>query len=309
MNWFIKALSFKVMSVVPGGASLYRYVQWNWTKSIVATKVRVGQKIDVGMSYINWLLANGFSLERIRKMRHLDLGAGWHPSIPLLFYRMGMRNQVLADVAPLLSRSTFVDALSLCEDILSDTSHEACQHFDGASYPQVLPSDEFADLTQKFSMTYHAPYFDWVSESSESVDLVTCTQVFMHLDREILESCFAMMFRVLKPGGIFMSPVHLFDIYSNSDSDISIYNHLKYSSSFWNSVVNSELMPFGRLKSPDFREALEKAGFEILTFDITRGSEEEKASLKDLPVHSEFSQRYDLDVLSEKHLFFVARKP
>jgi len=309
MNWFAKALVFKSLSAIPGGAALYRYAQWNWTKSIVATPQRVGQKIDVGMGYLKWLTDHGYTLDEIRGLRHLDLGTGWHPTIPLLFHKIGLRDQILADVTALMTPDTFVDALAQTENILEDKQHPARQFLSNEKFPAVSPGADLKTLLNDFSMSYHAPYFKWAGGAGEVVDLVTCTEVFMHVERPILDDCFKLIYGVLKPGGIFMAPVHLFDIYSNSDPKISVYNHLRYSRKFWKNVVSSDIMTFSRHKSPDYREALEGAGFEILTFEIERGSPADIAKLASLDVHSELSTRYSSDELSEKHLFFVARKP
>lgn len=309
MNWFGKALVFKSLSAIPGGAALYRYAQWNWTKSIVATPERVSQKLDVGMEYLTWLMDHGHTLEQIRGMRHLDLGTGWHPTIPLLFQKIGLRDQILADVTALTTSDTFVDALAQTERILNNPQHPAQNFFTNEKFPAVSHGANLTKLLNDFSMSYHAPYFEWAGSAGEVVDLVTCTQVLMHVERPILDDCFKLIYGVLKPGGIFMAPVHLFDIYSNSDPKISIYNHLRYSRKFWKKVISSDIMTFNRHKSPDYRQALEGAGFEILTFDIEGGSPADLKKLALLDVHSEFSSRYSRDELSEKHLFFVARKP
>ncbi len=309
MNWFSKALIFKVLSTVPGGAALYRHAQWKWTKSIVATPNWVGQKVDVGMSYLNWLLEHGYSLEKIRTMRHLDLGTGWHPTIPLLFSRIGLRDQVLADVNPLMTGDTFLDALAITNGLLGDESHPARKYLLDTSIPEKPPESELDKLLTRYEMAYHAPYFEWAATTGQQIDFVTCTQVLMHLERPILDGCFKLVHGILKPGGLFMVPVHLFDIYSNSDPHISVYNHLRYSRRFWKSVVSSDMMTFNRLKSPDYRSALEGAGFEIIEFHVDYGTEAELQALRSLEIHPEFLSKYTNKELSEKHLFFVARKP
>ncbi|MES2995291.1 MAG: class I SAM-dependent methyltransferase [Verrucomicrobiota bacterium] len=310
MNWFIKSLIFKAFSTVPGGAALYRHAQWNWTKSIVATPARVGQKIDVGMSYLSWLLDHGRSIDEIRSLRHLDLGAGWHPTIPLLFSKIGMRHQVLTDVCPLMTADTFLDALKLTDQLVIETNgHPARPLLANDALSSPPHGADLETLLASFQMEYQAPYFEWAAKPGHDIDLATCTQVLMHITRPILDDCFKLIHNVLKPGGLFMAPVHLFDIYSNSDPKIGIYNHLRYSRHFWRTIVSSEMMTFNRLKSPDYRDALIAAGFEILEFVVDHGNAEELRGLRALNIHPEFSSRYSERELSEKHLFFVARKP
>lgn len=309
MNWVTKALVFKALSALPGGASLYRYAQWNWTNSIVATHERVSQKLDVGIGYINWLLGHGYTLERIRGMRHMDLGSGWHPTIPLMFSRMGLRDQVLVDINPLTTYDTLRDAAILVNELVENPAHRVNRLLIEQQVSAPPEKGELQPLLDRFSMEYHAPYLEWASTTESRFNLVTCTQVLMHIDRPLLDDIFKIVHGLLKPGGLFMVPVHLFDIYSNSDPNISIYNHLRYSKSFWRTVASSDIMSFNRLKSPDFRDALEGAGFEIEEFRIDYGSPNDLESLRALNIHPEFSTRYTKEELSETHLFFVARRP
>lgn len=309
MKWLAKALAFKAFSSIPGGDSFYRYIQTNVTKSIVATPTRVGQKIEIGMLYLSWLDQHGFAIHDVRKLRHMDLGCGWHPTIPILYSKMGLRGQVLTDVTSLITDQTFRASLELVNELTSNPAHPAHRLLlNGASQP--LPADASIDeLLAHGGMEYHAPYFEWAGTAGDQMDLATCTQVLMHVERPILDDCFKIIFDLLKSGGLFMSTVHLFDIYANSDPSITIYNHLKYSKQVWSKLVNSDIMPFNRYKARDYREALEGAGFEIAEFDIEHGTAEDLRTLRSLQVHPEFSARYTEEELADKHLFFVARKP
>ncbi len=309
MKWLAKALAFKAFSSIPGGDSFYRYLQTNLTKSIVATPARVGQKVDIGMRYLAWLDQHGYTIDDLRKLRHLDLGCGWHPSIPILYSKMGMKGQVLTDVTYLICDQTFRESLELVNELTADPEHPA-HHLLLESACQPPPANASLDeMLAHSGMEYHAPYFDWAKTAGEHIDLATCTQVLMHVERPILDDCFKIIFDVLHPGGIFMATVHLFDIYANSDPGITIYNHLKYSQQVWSTLVNSDLMTFNRFKARDYREALEGAGFEIVEFDIDHGTAEDLQTLRSLTVHPEFSARYTEEELADLHLFFVARKP
>lgn len=309
MNWFAKALAFKAFSSIPGGNSFYRYLQTNWTKSIVATPARVGQKIDIGMRYLACLDKHGYTIEDIRKMRHLDLGCGWHPTIPILYSKMGLKGQVLTDLNYLIGTQTFRESLEFVNQLTADPEHPAHALLQESACQPPPANASLDELLAEAGMEYHAPYFEWARTAGPCIDLATCTQVLMHVERPILDDCFKIIFDLLTSGGIFMSTVHLFDIYSNSDPNITIYNHVRYSKSTWSNWVNSDMMPFNRYKARDYREALEGAGFEIVEFDIDHGTAEDLRALRSLKVHPEFGARYTEEELADKHLFFVARKP
>lgn len=309
MNWFSKALVFKTLSAIPGGGRLYRHAQWNWTKSIVANPERVGQKLAVGMDYLKLLLEHGHSLEQIRSMRHLDLGCGWHPTIPLLFYRIGMRDQILTDVPRFMTSKTFLDSLKFVNELLESPNHPARELILDESDGKPPDCSDLDALLARHRMEYHAPYFEWARTAVSCIDLVTCTQVLLYIERSLLDECFKTLHRLMLPGGLFIAPIHLYDLYSDADPKISRFNHLRYSRSFWKRIVDSDMMSFNRLKSRDYREALEGAGFEIIDFRIEKCDPESISDLQSIEIHSEFRERYSEEELSETHLFFVARKP
>src|SRR4029078_10029591 len=101
MNWRLKVAGFKALSGVPGGTSFYRFTQKHLTGALRPTEARVEQKIEVGMRYFDWLQQHGYPLA---ERTHLDFGAGWHPTIPLLYYCLGLRQQYLFDLSPLLDQ-------------------------------------------------------------------------------------------------------------------------------------------------------------------------------------------------------------
>jgi SAM-dependent methyltransferase len=303
MNWLFKAIVFKVMSCIPFGNTAYRFLQDHLTKSLVASRSRVLQKAEIGNSY--WEKFQNLEVSKESLKTHLDLGSGWHPTIPLLFEGYGVERQFLCDVVPIITPTTFKSTQSIFNQLVGEGNFPKCK-------PSPLNDAEVGNLSEIMSvhgMSYHAPYFGIGSDQAGKIDFVSCTQVLLHIDRPQLIQCFQEMFKVLRTGGWFICTNHLFDIYSNTDKSISIYNHLRYSERFWKTLVNSKMMSFNRLKSRDYREALESTGFEIIEFDITYGDETDLKSLEGLKIHKEFSERYTEKELSEQHLYFVARKP
>src|SRR5205823_1133410 len=99
MNWRVKIAAFKVLSTVPGGSALYRFAQEHLTKSLNPLPTRVSQKLEVGLLYLNTLARLG-KTDLLLKGVNLDFGAGWHPTIPLLYYSMGVGRQYLFDLVP-----------------------------------------------------------------------------------------------------------------------------------------------------------------------------------------------------------------
>ena len=306
MNWKTKSQLFRILSVLPAGEILYRLFQKHVTKSIIATPERVKQKMELAYNYLRWLMANGWSADDIRGMRHIDFGTGWHPTIPLYYAMQGMRGQVLVDLFPVLTARSFRESESLVASCCKD-SHVPPLPL--VSLPGVRSTGAgLSELLSAYHMEYRAPYEEWAQNSGETVDFITSSQALLHIDQPILDHCLKLIHRLLEPGGIFMAEVHLFDIYANSDPSISRFNHLQLSKEYWNNKVNSRLMSFNRFKSRDYREALERTGFEIVQFDVRQGDQADIDALAKIDVHPEFLNHYSREELSEVFVFFAARR-
>ena len=301
MNWWMKMGAFKALSLTPGGSALYRWFQENLTGSLIPTSERVSQKMEVGLRYYRYLKSfGGDSL--LHRGSHVDIGSGWHPTIPLLFYCLGCNAQVLADVVPVMSsQSASQTAATFGKIALS------------GRYPE-LQTDRLARLgsiswkdwpPRELGWDYRAPYMDWIAGQSSTLDLITSTQALLHVPRDSLSSIFRLLHQSLKPGGFFLSTVHLRDLFADADPGITPYNHLRYSPWIWDRLVCSPLMSYNRLKAPDYRQLLLDAGFVIREFQVDPGHPE---LLEKIQIHPNF-RSYSKEDLSAYHLFWAAQKP
>ena len=81
---------------------LYRFAQEHLTKSLDPIPERVKQKLRVAAMYVDALEKQGRA-DLLLNRTHLDFGTGWHPTIPLFFYSLGVQRQYLFDLAPVLN--------------------------------------------------------------------------------------------------------------------------------------------------------------------------------------------------------------
>lgn len=307
MHWYLKSAGFKVLSTVPGGAQLYAFAQQHITHSTHGNAPRVDQKINVGLEYWNWLKAHGRA-DRIRGGTILDFGAGWHPTIPLLFYSLGVSCQALLDLTPLITARQIAETARIFRERVSAPGWPACAELQRLPDLPTDPEAGVAKLLNGWGMNYYAPYASESGALGGAADAVFCTQVLLHIPRDPLRHCFLMLHDCLKPGGLILGTVHLMDLYSQTDRRITPYNHLKFSPEFWERWVNTPMMPFNRLKARDYLELLAAAGFRILHQEINPPSADDYAQLDRIKVHPCFA-RYSREELAAKHLFFVAERP
>jgi SAM-dependent methyltransferase len=307
MNWRLKSLQFKLLSALPGGEALYNFIQDHVTRSTHATPLRVANKIEVGLAFWQWLLANRRA-EQLVSGRLLDYGAGWHPTIPILWHAFGNERQTLVDIKPHLTARAVRDTLRIFRDLASQPDWPGRPWL--RRLPEV-PSDENSSreaLLAPLGIEYRAPYGRLLSERAGAYDLVLCTQVLQHVPPPALPALLQEVHTCLRPGGLFHATIHFVGHFGDPFARGGHYEHLVPSPEHWERRFNSRLMSFNRLKGPDYRAALERAGFELLEFKITAPTAADLAELRRTPVHPSF-QRYSEEDLAALGVFWVARKP
>ncbi len=305
MNWLLKIAAFRVLSTLPGGSKVYHWAQQYVTHSLVATRERVSLKIEIGLLYWDWLERNAVvPLDG----SHLDFGTGWHPSIPLLYHALGIDRQWLFDITPLLDAA-----------LVRETRETVAQIVENPAWPArlklrrpllgPLPADaDWRAYLRGAGMEYVAPYGAAWRKLESQADLVTSTQVLLHISRAGLREIFAHIFRTLKPGGHFLATIHLRDLHATPQNGLLPHNHLRYSPWVWENLVNTGLMPYNRLKAPDYRALIEEAGFIIRGWEVEPATTQEMEAFLRTPVHECFAG-YSRDDLSARHLFFAVQKP
>lgn len=302
MNRHFKSSLYKVFSAIPGGNRLYQFVQTHITKSIVPNAQRIAGKLAIGMDYWEWLSSTSHE-EALIKGRHIDFGAGWHPTIPLLFYSLGSDDQRLLDVSPVMRARAVADTIRIFQQVAPTIAQDR-----GVTLPRLPFVSEgcaksVATLLRPMGIQYLAPYDE---SSLVGAGLITSTQVLLHLEEDALQYWFSRIANCLLPDGLFMATIHLKPLYSGlleSQHDLS---HLRYSSEEWQRF-GSRLISYNRLKAPDYRRLLIEAGLKPIAFDVTPGAPEDIASLKGIPIHPCFAN-YAPEDLVAKHLFFVVQK-
>jgi len=350
MNWRRKITAFKVLSSVPGGTLLYRFAQEHLTKSLDPIPERVKQKLRVGGMYVEALAKQG-KADLLFNGTHLDFGTGWHPTIPLLFYSMGVNLQYLFDLVPVLNGKMVEKTVETFLGIVTEPSWPKRSELkrlppgpalpgtntlyigerqdgrmvmvcpgqqgseeDGSERPgdyEFIPGKDISRDWRKYldrlGISYHAPYSEFFPSLSGQIDVVTSTQVLLHIPREPMRWCFGQIYNSLKPGGLFLATIHLRDLYADADKSISDYNHLRYSVDEWENRINSPLMSYNRFKARDYRELLEEVGFELPVFEVEQGTDTHLKELDQVPLDPYF-KRYSREELAARHLFFIAQK-
>lgn len=307
MGWRLKSFQFKVFSAIPGGTRLYNFAQDHITKSTHASAPRVDQKIQVGLEFWDWLKSQNMC-ERLVGGRLLDIGSGWHPTIPLLWHSFGNDQQTLVDICPNMNARQVADTIKYFREVVESPNWSHRSAIKRLPEQSARVASDAATALKPLGIRYEAPYGDYLQRHPDHFDMVICTQVLQHIPKAVHLQIFKELFHCMKPGGLFHATVHFVGQFRSPHLREGQYEHLTLSPATWDGWINSSMMGFNRLKGPDYRETLEQSGFRIREFKLTTPTPDDLAELRRTKVHPSFSRYSELD-LATRGVFFVAEKP
>jgi len=296
---FLAKIAAQHILSAPMLGRLHQPLQKWVTGSIVVAPGTVQQKVDVGLTYLNLAAEAGLG-NLIEQDPILDFGGGWHFTIPLLYSRLGAKNQIIVDIKRIA-----------VEDVIFSLIRELNRMDLGPRALRLLPEPSshqtLDDYLKSLGIRYEAPVAIPLPVEADSVGSVLCTQVLLHPPRHQVRAIFEETIRVLRPGGIFVASIHLYDVYSNFDPLLSRFNFLRYSTKTWERWFNNSHMSYNRLRAPDYRRLLEGLPFKTIIWEVTPPTDADIKELSRIKVHPDFSSVARED-LAGTHLLFVLQK-
>ena len=305
MNWRIKGLVQKSLSLVPGGVRLNTQLQ-NTLGGMRDFDRNVGIKVSDWAGSMGYLADGGF---RVTGARLMEIGTGWHPALPLCFFLAGAGSVTTFDIVKLLDGKVTFRLLDSLEKRLPEIADASGQPSSTvrARFAEMRESRTIGELLRKCCIHYHAPADARATGmEANSFDLAYSNSVLEHVPRESIAQMMKESFRVLVPGGMAMHNVGCNDHYAFFDKSISFINFLQYGERDWR-LWNNSLQYQNRMRAPEFVELATEAGFEVVQrrTHVRAGTREALAHLRIAP---EF-QRFSEDELVATTSDFIVRKP
>ena len=305
LNWRVKGLIQKGLSVTPGGVRINTHLQ----------HVLGGRRdfdSHLADKIYDWSLSIGY-LNRvnfqIRGARIMEIGTGWHPSLPICFALAGAGSIATFDLTRLLDEALTFRLLDSLEkhvpqiaDLAKDS--EAAIH---ARLNELRRSRDLNELLRSCNIDYFAPTDARASGvESNSIDLVYSNSVLEHVPREVIAGLMTESFRVLRPLGLAMHNVGCNDHYAFFDKSISFVNFLRYTEREWK-LWNNSIQYQNRLRVPEYLDLAKAAGLDVImtATNVSAGTLEALAGLRVAPQFRHFSEE---DVAATT-LDFIGQKP
>lgn len=206
----------------------------------------------------------------------LELGTGWYPVVPLSMYLLGSDNIVTLDITPLTNKEKLVTTIRKYLEAIQ--LNKVDQVF--LNIPERIEklksllsresSLSLEQLLKELNITYLNADARKLPFSNENFELIHSNNTYEHIYEPILKDIVKEFKRVQKKEGLQSHFIDMSDHFAHADTNITIYNYLKYSESKWLRIDNS-VQPQNRMRINQYRDLYKTLGVQILAEELRPG--------------------------------------
>jgi hypothetical protein len=305
MNWKFRALSFALLSRMPGGIKLYHFAQKRYRLRRFNGKVSTERALEI----VRLIQDAGACLNECEVV---EIGTGWRPVLPYVLYLLGAKRIRTYDINRWLTRDYALDTWRAMEDNLetiSTLSGRSSFDVKSAYYEAEIEGLDLDKLLQALRITYKSPeHFENSQIRSDSVDFVVSSNVLEHIPADLLSRMHKESHRILRGSALCVHRFNPQDHFAELDPSISNINFLRFSEKKWQWYGGSGLAYHNRLRSSDHRKLFESAGFNMECYQ-NRIDERSRDLLKSglFPLDSKFIG-YSIEDLATDYVWALGRK-
>jgi SAM-dependent methyltransferase len=306
MDWRVKAVIQKALSVMPGGQQMNSLLQArlgglrNFDSTV---KSKVMDDWLVLMAHLRELNVG------LHDRTLVEIGTGWFPTLPVCFVLAGAARCVTYDVTRWLDWNLTRRMVAALEPHLPAIA-KAAQLPDNevtARWRRLRAADSLAAFQAIAGIDYRAPADAGQSGlDPHSVDIVFSNSVLEHVRPDAIRTLMIEAGRVLRPGGLAVHSVNCGDHYAYFDRKVNQGHYLRFNEAQWR-WWNNDLQYQNRLRANDFVEIAEQAGLGIVL-----NKQKPRAELMkqfDLAHIAREFQHYSQEQLCTTSIDFVAQAP
>lgn len=305
-KWIIKAIVQKGISYLPASAKINYFFQKHVTGGVHLSDDHFGLKIGHARDHYTYMKKILGSREDIHI---LELGTGWYPVIPMLFYLTSSCRISSVDIQQWMTRKTQQDTILKFKQWRDSGQFKDLEesiipaHWD--KLMAVLRNPETYSREDINALIGLRPFVRDARKlplENQSIDFICSNNTFEHIPQEVLSGILREFKRVLRPGGLMSHFIDMSDHFAHFDRGITIYNFLKYSKKTW-AILDNSIQPQNRLRFRDFLELYEQLDLPVSHHDIREGS---IVDLNEVKVHQEFSS-YSPEELAISHAYIISK--
>lgn len=301
MRWLAKSLVQNTIVHLPRHEEINYFLQRRVSRRLPMPWELMLKKVDWAGRHL--AAVRRFGPDRpVEELTLMEMGAGWDLVVPLSLWMCGVEHQVAVDIEPHVRLELLNDALAR----LGAAPDTVAGRLDAFVRPvDPAPVDSLEELRRRFGIDYRAPVDGRSTPfAAGSFDAVTSSDTLEHLPVAVLAPVLAELRRLLARQGVMSHLIDMMDHYRYVDPAITVYNFLKFGDRAWG-WLNSPIEHQNRLRLPDYRALVERAGFRILTEEVHRPTEENLEHLRSMDLAPRFRDDA-LDDLGAKGMLMVA---
>ena len=277
-DWRLKALAFRILEHMPMQRTAYsllqRYVTHSYPRDLAPTR-------ESSASQQHHLRAFRERFGPLDEARLFEFGAGWDLYGNLVFWTLGINHQTVMDLARWV-RPEFVNGA---------IRHLEADPPEGAVRTPRALLPEGGDFDRMLERTYGIRYLAPADARDTrlpagSIDLVATTSTLEHIPLPDLRAILRESRRLCHPRSVASHIVDYSDHFAHGDSQINVYNFLRFRSEEW-ARFNSSFHHQNRLRHRDYRPVFEEAGFEVID-ELAEHDPDAREQLASVPLAEDF---------------------
>jgi len=261
-KWQRRVLVYKLFGRLPYGNRLF---------DLVRATVGLNRNFDISRRHYSivemsdMLAQAGKSVEG---KQLVEIGAGWHPVLPALFYGMGAARIVMTDIVKHIQQSYVeqtLDYLIAHADEIAQTVGVPANQL-STRWQTLHPKGKAWDrVWHTQGIHYDAPFnFMETRWPANSVDMIYSNSCISYIPFSTLKKIFQESVRILKPGGWIAHNLMPYDDYASNDASITPLNFLRYDAKTWERIGNCALHYQNRCRPADYLKLAERYGLRVL---------------------------------------------
>ena len=301
MNWKTKAGIQRWLDKIPQGKSIYKLGQ---TKLGGFKSYRVNSRLAQAQELLQAIYTSG---NDVVDKHGVEIGTGWVPVIPLIFWLYGVDQVATLDIEHLLDYGLTIQAARQLLEWAEGNKKNQLQADRLATLRQYLCNGNASHtLLQDTNITYQAPA-DAANTNypNESIDFIFSNTVLEHIDASVVYPILEVSWRILKPNGFIAHLIDMSDHFAHADRSITNINFLQFEDCAF-AQYNSSFLYQNRLRADDWHKALLDTGFEIVHWD-TNVCQRSLIAAESMTVASRFKNKSTINLCTVK-VVVVARK-
>jgi SAM-dependent methyltransferase len=310
-KWQLKAFVQKVISFLPYKERINYFFQKYITKGVRLSDEYFGLKLEHANDHIKFLNA----LSKESKDRPppekliFELGTGWYPIIPLVFYLTKTGRVISADLQSWLRKKGIRETM---DKFIEWNDSQKLKGFDFKIDPDRW--SELSDMSENFERLSFSSIKERIGLkcivgdarnldiTNKSIDFICSNNTFEHIPESVLEGILQEFIRILKKGGVMSHFIDMTDHFSHFDGSITLYHFLRFGKRKWR-LIDNRIQPQNRMRFVQYQHLYDRLNIPWQEEKVNEGHPD---LLSEIPIHKEFN-RFTKSELSVTHGYLVTK--